>query len=790
MIGKNKHSFSILKQKKLKPKWVQNVGFVCFKLQYFGQKLERYSIMNKIKQMKRILVTALLIGCTQANAQDKMLSIEDAVLKQRTVLAPEKLNQLQWIPGTDKFGFTSKQNNVEILLTEDATTLKIDTILNIQTFNYAWRNLNKEAKDMAKFPAITFVNGSTFRFQFNNAIYHFNLTQNTCELLAKAPFNAENLDYEPNSQNLAYTLNNQLWLHQGKTAEKNFNQTAEDKREIITTDGSPTLHYGKAVHRNEFGINKGTFFSNSGKQLAFYKMNEEMVSDYQTMNFDALDTNHLNLTKPSKFHSFKYPMAGNKSHEVKVLVYDSQNKRTVELQTGLPAEQYLTNIAWSPNDEFIYIAHVNRAQNEMNLKQYDAKTGAFIRLLFTEKHDKYVEPEKPILFTKNNTGNFIWMSERDGFNHLYLYNKKGELIRQLTKGSFAVTDILGFNENGEKLFYAAYTDQGMHRFSYVLDLKTAQSHVINGNPGVHQTYINSKGTHALDQFSNLYTPRRIVLHETNGKELATILNATNPLKDYKKCEIQTFTIASTDKTVPLNCRMILPPQFDATKKYPVIVYVYGGPHVQLISDSWLGQADMWLYYMAQQGYITFSLDNRGSLNRGLNFENAIHRNLGKLELEDQLAGIQFLKSKPYVDSSKMGVFGWSFGGFMSTSLMLKTPDIFKAGVAGGPVIDWRYYEIMYTERYMDQPQENPLGYQQADLLGYTKNLKGKLLMIHGTSDDVVLWQHSLQFVKKCVEDGILIDYFVYPEHLHNVMGNDRVHLMRKITQYFNENLAK
>ncbi len=756
----------------------------------FWKKLESFPIMNKLVNFKLVLVIAILTFGIQASAQDKLLSIEDAVLKQRTALAPEKLNQLQWIPGTDQFIYVSKQNNLEALVKQDALTQLTDTFLSIKTFNFAFKNLNSQAKDLSRFPVLTVVHANALRFQVNNAIYQFNIAENTCELLAKAPADAENLDYEPGSQNLAYTYKNQLWLHQGKIANKQLNNTEADKRELITSDGSPTLHYGTAVHRNEFGINKGTFFSNTGKQLAFYQMNEAMVTEYKTMNFDGLDTNHQNLSKPGDFTTFKYPMAGNKSHEVKVLVYDIQNKKTVELQTGLPAEQYLTNIAWSPNDEYIYIAHVNRAQNEMNLKQYDARTGAFIKVLFTEKHDKYVEPEKPMLFTKNNTGNFIWMSERDGFNHLYLYSKKGDLIKQLTKGNFAVTEILGFSENGEQLFYSAFTDQGMHKLNYVLDLKNAHSLVINGNPGVHQALVNSKGTYAIDQYSNINTPRRIVLHQTNGKELATILNASNPLKDYKKCEIKTFSIASTDQLVKLNCRMILPPQFDSTKKYPVIVYVYGGPHVQLVSNSWLGQSDMWLYYMAQQGYITFSLDNRGSLNRGLNFENAIHRNLGKLELADQLAGIQFLKSKPYVDANKMGVFGWSFGGFMSTSLMLKTPDIFKVGVAGGPVIDWRYYEIMYTERYMDQPQENPEGYKQADLLGYTQNLKGKLLMIHGSSDDVVLWQHSLQFVKKCVEDGVLLDYFVYPGHFHNVLGNDRVHLMKKITQYFKENLGK
>lgn len=274
--------------------------------------------------------------------------------------------------------------------------------------------------------------------------------------------------------------------------------------------------------------------------------------------------------------------------------------------------------------------------------------------------------------------------------------------------------------------------------------------------------------------------------DNKGADLAILLNSINPLREYQACSIKLLKIKANDGKTLLNSRMILPPQFDSTKKYPVIVYVYGGPHAQMVSNNWLAGGDMWLYYMAQQGYITFTLDNRGSANRGLEFENATFRNLGKTETEDQLSGVAYLKSLPYVNKDRLGVFGWSFGGFMSTTLMTKTPDVFKVGVAGGPVIDWRFYEIMYTERYMDTPQENPEGYAAADLKNYAKNLKGKLLLIHGTNDNVVLWQHTLGYLKQCVEDGVLVDYFVYPGHEHNVLGPDRVHLMKKISQYFKD----
>jgi dipeptidyl-peptidase-4 len=319
-----------------------------------------------------------------------------------------------------------------------------------------------------------------------------------------------------------------------------------------------------------------------------------------------------------------------------------------------------------------------------------------------------------------------------------------------------------------------------------LDLKTGISTIINKLEGQHLGLVSDDGQFIIDQLSSVSIPRRYLVMDNKGKEIGTLFNAINPIREYQTCDIKLGQINSTDNAVKLNYRMILPMAFDSTKKYPVLVYVYGGPHAQMINNSWLGNADLWLYYMAQKGHIVFTLDNRGSMNRGIDFENATFRNLGKYEMEDQLAGVNFLKKFKYVDSARMGVYGWSFGGFMSTSLMTKTPDVFKVGVAGGPVIDWRLYEIMYTERYMDMPQDNAAGYKEADLTNYAKNLKGRLMLIHGTNVNVVLWQHTLTYLKKCVDEGVLVDYFVYPGHEHNVLGPDRLHLMKKITQYFKD----
>jgi dipeptidyl-peptidase-4 len=389
-------------------------------------------------------------------------------------------------------------------------------------------------------------------------------------------------------------------------------------------------------------------------------------------------------------------------------------------------------------------------------------------------------------FLNDDGSKFIWFSQKDGFTHLYLYNARGNEIKPLTTGKITVKDIIGNDPKGLLLFYHAVSEDGMSKYIYKLDLKTGTNTIINKLEGQHMGLVSDDGQFIIDQLSSVNIPRRYLIMDNKGKEIGTLFNAINPIREYQTCDIKLGQINSTDNTVKLNYRMILPTAFDSTKKYPVLVYVYGGPHAQMINNSWLGNADLWLYYMAQKGHIVFTLDNRGSMNRGIDFENATFRNLGKYEMEDQLAGVNFLKKFKYVDATRMGVYGWSFGGFMSTSLMTKTPDVFKVGVAGGPVIDWRLYEIMYTERYMDMPQDNAAGYKEADLTNYAKNLKGRLMLIHGTNDNVVLWQHTLTYLKKCVDEGVLVDYFVYPGHEHNVLGPDRLHLMKKITQYFKD----
>lgn len=713
-----------------------------------------------------IALAAALLLILPVHAQDKKLTLEDAVLRQRTSLAPKRLPQLQWIPGTSFYSYVDNSGAAEVLVKSGATASPKSDVLTLSSLN----NALKEAKadTVAKFPAVKWQDAGSFTMEISTRSWLWNTVSKKLSAVDKKalPETAEAEEKGPNGHT-AWVQDENIWLESG------------GQRKQITTDGKYELVYGKSVHREEFGIEKGLFWSEKGNKLAFYRMDQSMVTDYPVVDFTE---------QPAKEKAIKYPMSGAKSHEVTVGIYEVGSGKTVYLKTGEPKEQYLTNIAWSPDEKYVYVAVLNRAQDHMKLNQYDAATGDFVKTLFEEHDAKYTEPLHPMEFVKGKPSQFIWQSRRDGFNHLYLYGIDGKQIRQLTTGNWEVIDFNGFDAKGGKVFFHATGNTGINRDLWSVELASGKMMKLTTEDGVHACVLNDDRTFFIDSYSSIEVPRVIQLRNTaTGKILNTLLRAENPLKDYTAGKTRLFQIPAEEGT-PLWCRMILPANFDSTKKYPVIVYVYGGPHAQMITNSWLGGADLWFHYLTQEGYIVFTLDNRGSGNRGKAFEQATFRFLGEKEMADQITGVNYLRKLKYVDGNRLGINGWSYGGFMTTSLMTRYPGIFKVAVAGGPVIDWSYYEVMYTERYMDTPEENPAGYKLNNLLNYVEQLNGKLMLIHGTSDPVVVWQHSLLYLKKAVSKGVQVDYFVYPGHLHNVLGKDRVHLNDKITRYFNDYL--
>ncbi len=548
----------------------------------------------------------------------------------------------------------------------------------------------------------------------------------------------------------------------------------------LTTDGSPTLVYGQSVHQNEFGISGGLFWSPDGSRLAFYRMDQSMVSAYPLV--------HTNVRKATE-EKLYYPMAGMPSHHVTLGIYDVASGKTTYLKTGEPKEKYLTNISWAPDSKTIYIAEVNREQNHMDLKAYDPATGDYIKTLFSEHNDKYIEPQWPMRFIPGRDREFVWQTRRDGYTHLYRYNVDGKLLGQITRGAWEVTDFLGFADGGKTLVYTSTQLSPIDRVVSSVSLDGRKSRLLTPQAGWHSAQLSADGKHLLDTYESLKNPteNRLVA-VASGKALATLYQSKDPEADFINPEITFGTIKAADGTTDLHYRLLKPTNFDPAKKYPTIVYVYNGPHAQLVQNRFHAGCLGWDLYMATKGFVVFTVDGRGSAHRGAAFEQVIHRHLGKNEMADQMKGVDFLKSLPYVDADRIGVAGWSYGGFMTTNLMLTHPEVFKVGVAGGAVTDWARYEIMYGERYMDSPQENPEGYKETNLSLRAANLKGRLLLIHGTIDPTVVWQHTQLFVDACVKAGTYPDYMIYPEHKHNVLGVDRVHLNYTMARYFMDHL--
>ena len=583
-------------------------------------------------------------------------------------------------------------------------------------------------------------------------------------------------DWNSASRATAYVEDHQLYIADG-----------QGKKHQLTTDGSREIVYGQSVHRDEFGITKGTFWSPDGQRLAFYRMDQSMVTDYPQVDI---------YPRTAAYEPDKYPMAGTNTHVVTIGVFDLRTQKTVYLQTpavdyaatALQQPCYFTNLAWSPDSKHIFLQELNRDQNDCRLVSYDAETGKREYQLCRETSDKYVEPLHPIQFLPWDSNLFILQSQRDGYNHLYLYNIKGEQVKQITKGQWVVLDVLGFNQKTKSIVFAANKEHPLHRRLYSVNVTSGQIKALESTDGVHRGVLSPSGNYLIDRFTTPTSPRCIDIVDVNKQKSVRLLTADDPWADYQQPIFECGSIKAADGVTDLYYRMVKPHDFDPAKKYPTVVYVYGGPHAHNVDASWHWASRSWETYMAQKGYIVFILDNRGSENRGRDFEQATFRQLGQVEMKDQMKGVDYLRTLPYVDMNRLGVHGWSYGGFMTISLMTNYPDVFKVGVAGGPVIDWKFYEVMYGERYMDTPQQNPEGYEKCSLIPQAKNLKGKLQIITGYNDRTVVPQHCLSFLDACIKAGTQPDFFAYPGEEHNMRGHASVHLHERITQYFEDYL--
>lgn len=727
--------------------------------------------------MKKLLWLFLLSGLA-ATAQ-KNLTIQEATYGQYQNFALKSLTLPLWRPDTHTFTYLDGTYQNLMVRSED-TKWEEKVLATKDDLLKAFKaEVDGENAGLSTFPTdYSWKDKNTIEFIFTGEIFNYGVQYDVeaKKITTTQPF-AEN---EPNA-NKAISKSNAYaaWLNGNNIIITDRN----DKDIEVTNDTDKGVVNGSDyVHRQEFGIDRGMWWSPDSNKLLYYRKDETMVSDFPLVQWGE---------RIAAAKDIKYPMAGMKSEEVTLVIYTIATGNKVTLKTEGPKEQYLTCVTWSPDGKQVYVGLLNREQNHLKLNKYDAATGNLIKTLFEEKATTYVEPLHGLTFVPGNNSQFLYRTEKNGYEQLYLYTTDGKELKNLGYKDVVVMELLGFDTGAKNVFYIGTANNGLDRHLYSVNLKSGKTVQVTTASGTNNAIVSTDGTLVLNSFSNTTTPNEVSIINTKSKKATALFKAENPYTGKTELpKIELVTLTAADGKTSLNGRMIYPANFDSAKKYPVMVYVYGGPHAQLVTNKWLGGAGLFDYYMAQQGYVVFTLDNRGSDARGRDFEHVVHRNLGVNEMADQLKGVEFLKSKTFVDADKIGVYGWSFGGFMTSSLLLDHADTFKVGVAGGPVCDWKFYEVMYGERYMDTPQENPEGYDKTNIIKKAPKLQGRLLVIHGAQDNVVVQQHSMEFINACITAGKQVDYFLYPTHEHNVRGKDRVHLNQKIADYFDTHLKK
>lgn len=692
-------------------------------------------------------------GTSSSLQNDKVLTMEEAVLGYE--LSP-KSRYIQWQGDRNVMTYTEGKE----LIGETVADGQKRVLMNVEELNGLIR------ADLKGWPSYAWKDGQTLTLMRKGKYYEIDVEGK--KLVRTIPYPVQVADLTYNGKDaFAFTRGNNLYY-----SDERGNEYA------VTEDKDTQIVNGQTVSRSEMGISNGIFWSPDGKKLAFYRKDESAVG-----TFPLLDI----TTRTGSLREIKYPMAGMPSEQVSVGVYDLASQRTVFLDvTDFGREQYLTNVTWDPASETIYLQVVDRAQKQVRLNKYDVRTGNFIKTLLEEKNDRWVEPTAKLVFLKNDPLHFLYRTDnRHGYQNLYLCDTDGREVHRLTDTD---ADVAYAGQDGRYVYYTSAEVSPVENHLFRVDLKSGKKVRLTEAEGWHSVNLSGDGKYFTDSYSSLRVPRVIELRQTDGKAVRELLRAENPVKDYNFGEITLGKVKSADGRYDNYYRLIKPMNFDPAKKYPVILYVYGGPHSQMVKNTWQAELRRWEMYMAQHGYVVFVMDNRGTSNRGAAYEKAIHRRCGQAEMADQMKGIEFLKSQPWVDADRIGVHGWSYGGFMTISLITHYPDVFKVAVAGGPVIDWKWYEVMYGERYMETPQSNPEGYQEVSLLPRAKDLKGKLLICQGAIDNTVVWEHSLSFIRECIKNQVQVDYFPYPCAEHNVFGRDRIHLMQKVTDYFEDYL--
>ena len=612
--------------------------------------------------------------------------------------------------------------------------------------------------------------GAGILFQGPTALAWLDLKSQAARTLVSGKAAIADPKISPDGKFISFVRDHNVWLV----------NLADGKERAITQRGTEEIRKGELdwVYPEELEIKTAYWWSPDSLRIAYLEMDERKVSQYPLVDFSS----------PSgEAELERYPVAGGANPVVRVLVVSVQGGEPRAMDIGAETDIYIPRVNWLNDSKRIAIQRLNREQNTLDLLIADAATGK-TRTVLTESDPNWVNVSDDLYFFKDGK-RFLWSSERTGHRHLYLYDLDGKQLAQLTKGEWEVTSLNAVEESKGTVYFTATEKSPLERQFYCVGLDGSGFTRITKEEGTHDAVLAPNAAAFYDTFSNTAAPPRQDLYRANGSRIAVINeNQVAELADYHLSPVEFLSVKSRDG-VSLNASIIKPPNFDAQKKYPVLVSTYGGPHAQVVRNAWGGSSFLWHELMAQKGYIIFLLDNRGSAGRGHVFETPLHLRLGAQELSDQRDGVQYLKSLPYVDASRIGIWGWSYGGHMTLHAMFEAGDDFKAGFAGGPVTDWRYYDSIYTERYLGLPQKNEKGYRDSSPVKYAAQLKGKLLIAHGTGDDNVHFANTLMVINDLIEAGKYVEVLAFPGRGHGVSDPPaRRILMQRVTQFFLDNL--
>ena len=610
-----------------------------------------------------------------------------------------------------------------------------------------------------------------YRYSSRSAYVVIDLEKKTASLLSggKQQYAA----FSPNGNQVAFVRDNNLFVK----------DLISGKEDAITKDGKQNEIINGAtdwVYEEEFALSQAFFWSPDGSKIAYLRFDERKVKEFNMQTYGNLYPG---------LYTFKYPKAGEDNSKVNVFVYDAKLGRSVKMQTGDNKDQYIPRIQWTSKGAELCVTRLNRHQNQLELLLANPFNGE-VKTLLEETSETYIDVHDNLKFLQDGL-RFIWSSESGGYNHLYLYGMDGNRINAITSGNFDVTKFYGINETTGLVYFQGANPTPMDRSLFTVKLNgRGQKNLLPVNGHQSPEFSSDFSFFILNQ-SNANTPSEYSLYNGDGKLVRT-LESNKLLKDklaeYTLSPKTFFNFTTTQGTV-LNAWMIKPSNFDSTRKYPVFMTVYGGPGHNTVENAWEGSNYLWYQMLAQKGYIVVSVDNRGTGNRGEAFKKSTYKQLGKLETEDQMEAAIYLASQSYVDAARIGIQGWSYGGYMSSLCITKGADLFKMAIAVAPVTNWRFYDSIYTERFMQTPAENQLGYDDNSPINHVSRLKGKYLLIHGTADDNVHFQNSVEMVAALVKANKQFDMFMYPDKNHGIYGgNTRLHLYGMMTDYILENL--